>query len=246
MLFSDTTNKNGIVQRCEALSNLGDAAISGDTTLLRQFVAYVNSAYEEVVMAILSVDKHWKFDDFNRTDYPEAPLDMVDSRRDYQLPVAASGDNMATLLRVNRVWVLDSDGTTRHELTRMTDDENFDTTNTGIPTKYRLHGQSIYLDPRPKTCSLTLTDGLLILYQRPPDAFTSSDTTQQPGFMATYHDLLPLKASAIYLLPTNPNLSLAYEQRFLTRLELLKRDYATKDDNNPKRLTVFGSTVKDD
>ena len=247
MQFNDTAaTKSGMMQLCESLTNLGvgvgagtEGGITGDATLKAIFTNYLNVSYREVWAAIMSVDKHWKADDFNRTDYPESPLDMVDSQRDYQLPVAASGDNIATLLRVNRVWVLDSDGTTRHELTKMSDDKNFDTTNTGIPTQYRLHGQSIYLDPRPKTGSLTLTDGLIILYQRTPDAFTTSDTTQQPGFMETYHDLLPLKASAIYLLPSKPELSVLYEQRFYARLELLKRDYVLKDDNTNNRFIPY-------
>ena len=238
MQFSDTTNKNGLIQLCESLSLLGDTAITGSSntnTLFLQFTNYLNMAYHEVFMALLSVDKTWKVDDFNRTDFPEAPLDMVASQRDYQLPVAASGGNMATLLRVNRIWVLDLNGY-RRELRKMEplEELTYAATNftaTGFPTAYKLNGQSIYLDILPTSDYVTLTDGLIIQYQRTPDAFASTDTTQQPGFMETYHDLLPLKASAIYLLPIKPDLSAAYEQRFLTRLELLKRDYAQKDDN---------------
>lgn len=237
MQFSDTTNKNGLIQLSEALCNLGDAGISGDTTLLKQFTGYLNQAYSEVVMAIMSVDKTWKFDDFNYTDIPEAPITMVNAQRDYTLPVASTGADVATLLRVNKVWVLDATGN-RIELQPMGPEDDFDRTTTGIPSRYRLDGKSIFLDPRPATGSVTLTSGLIIQFQRVPDAFASSGSdTQQPGFMATYHDLLPLKASSWYLLPIKPDLASAYEQRFLSRLELLKRDYAMKDDNTPRRMT---------
>ena len=37
LVFSDTTNKNGLIQECEFWTNLGDGTISGDTTLLAQF-----------------------------------------------------------------------------------------------------------------------------------------------------------------------------------------------------------------
>ena len=241
MQFSDTSNKNGIIQYCESLTNLGDTAISGNSTLLKQFTNYVNSGYYEVFMAIMSVDKTWKVDDFNYADFPEGPITMVASQRDYTLPVAVVGANLATLLRVNRVWVLDLNGV-RFPLRKMNPDENFlyaddNYAATGFPTAYKLHGKSIYLDILPVATSVTLTDGLIVQVQRTPDAFTSADTTQQPGFMETYHDLLALKASAWYLLPTNPQLATMYEERFRTRLELLKRDYAQKDDNLERNFT---------
>lgn len=230
MKFSDTTNKNGIIQLCEALSRLGDAGISGDATLLKQFTGYVNQAYWEVFMAQMSVDSRWKADDFNYTDYPEAPIDLVDEQRDYTLPVASTGANMATLLRVNRVWVLDKQSN-RIELQPLDPEDDEFHENSAFPRKYRLHGKSIRLDPKPSTTSVTLTGGLIIQFQRTPDAFLSTDTTQEPGFMGTYHDLLALKASAWYLLPIKPDLAQLYEERFLRRLELFKKDVAKSDDN---------------
>lgn len=234
MKFSDTTAKSGIIQLSETLCKLGDGGISNDATLLKQFTNYVNMAYWEVFMAQLSVDSRWKADDFNYTDYPEAPINLVDDQRDYELPVAATGDNIATLLRVNKVWVLDSQGNRMEIQPLAPEDDEFD--GKGFPQNYRLHGKSIRLDPRPNTSSVTATGGLIVQFQRIPDPFVSTDTTQQPGFMGTYHDLLPLRASAWYLLPTNPQLATAYEDRFLRRLELFKRDVSRGDDNSPAKI----------
>lgn len=241
--FSDTTTRTGLIQLCEDFSKLGILGISGNAILLQRFTNLINIAYGEVVSAIMKVDKNWKWDDSNYTDYPEASITLVDSQRDYELPVASTGANTATLLRINRVWVLLTDGVTRQELTLMGQDEDFDTSSTGMPSKYRLNGKSIYIDQRPATGSVTLTGGLVIQFQRIPDAFLSTDTTQQPGFMQTYHHLLALKASAWYLLPVEPSLSLQYSSgredapgMFETGIKNLQADYAGKTDDAPRGI----------
>ena len=142
MQFNNTAGV-GIIQRCEALSLLGDTGISGNTILLRQFTGAVNQAYLEIVSQIMKVDTNWKFDDFNYNDYPEAPINLVASQRDYTLPVATVGANIATVLRINEVWVLNTSGL-RQRLELMSANEEFDYISTGTPTKYRTDGK-IYL-----------------------------------------------------------------------------------------------------
>lgn len=235
MQYSDTTNKNGIIQREEALCNIGDGGISGDTTLLKQFTGYNNSAYHEIWMAIMSVDKNNKADDYNYTNYPDAPITMVLNQQDYTIPVAVTGGNVASFLRLGGVYFLYNNE--RTYLTQMTADDVLSSTS-GEPTKYKLNGQSIFFNCPLNQATLTKYGSLFYVeFQRVPDAFLYTDTTQQPGFLETYHDLIPLKASAMYLLPKDLNLSTAYEQRFLTRLEFLKRDIANLDDNSPKQIT---------
>jgi hypothetical protein len=247
MKLSQTTNKDGLLQVSETLSLLGDGGITSNTTLTRQFINYINQAYWEVFMAILTVDKNWKADDFNYTDYPEAPITLVDSQRDYELPVAVTGANIATLLRVNRVWVLDTQGN-RMLLEAMDTDEDFDYITTGIPTKYRLHGKSIYMNVRPASGQVTLTSGLIVQFQRVPDPFAYADldgnkeSTQQPGFMETFHDLLALRASAKYLRPTNSTLAQQYDNEFYARLGIppptLVGAISNMDDNKAKGIST--------
>ena len=56
MQFSDTTNKNGIIQQIEFRTNLGDTGISGDATLLKQFTGQINDAYMKAVGIIIAAD----------------------------------------------------------------------------------------------------------------------------------------------------------------------------------------------
>ncbi len=243
MQFSDTTNKSGIVQEAESLCRLGDGGITNDTTLLKQFTNWINLAYSDVVSEIMSVDSLWKWDDANYTDFPEAPITLVSSQRDYTLPVATSGANVATLLRINRVWVLDLNGN-RHELRLMAPDENFlyasnTLTGVGFPSAYKLQGKSIYLDVLPTATFVTLASGLIIQFQRIPTAFTATgNDTLQPGYIEPYHDLLAMSASAWYLLPINPQLSQLYDQKFKEGLISLKRDYSRMNDDVGREITT--------
>jgi hypothetical protein len=232
MQYSSTSEKNGIIQMEETLCRLGDGGISGNTTLLKQFCGYNNLAYREVWAAIMSVDKTFLADDWSWSDYPEGPITTVVGQRSYTLPLAFDGADYSTFLRVNKIWIADASGN-RTELTRMDDDEEFTYTN-GYPTKYRLHGNSLMLNIPPNASAVTL----YVLVQRVPDYFEYDFTTEQPSFIGTYHDLIPLKASALFLLPTEPALSTLYEGRFLQRMELLKRDIVLRDTHTPRRIAV--------
>lgn len=229
MQYSDTTNKNGIIQREEVLCGLGDGAISGESTLLKQFTGYNNAAYYEIWMAQLAVDKQWKRDDYNYTDLPDATITGVASQADYSLPVATVGANVATFLRLGGIYY--EDNGVRIYLRPMDASEAF-TSIDNVPYGYRNDGKSITFNCPLSSAFVTQYPTFHVEFQRVPDAFTSADTTQQPGFMETYHDLIPLKASSLYLLPVNPQLSQLYEQRFLSRLDLFKRDIAQMDDNS--------------
>ena len=236
MQYSDIVNKNGIIQRVEMLTGTGDGAISGDAVLLKQVTGLVNESYFEVFMAGMSVDRNASADDYNYNDYPDAPITMVLGQADYSIPVAVTGGNVASFLRLKGIY-FKKDGN-RQYLSPMDDSETL-TDTAGEPTSYKLNGKSIFFQ-----CPLsaeTLSKYSTVFYvefQRVPDAFTSADTTQQPGILETYHDLIPLRTSAKMLLPTNPNLAQQYDVQFYTRLMLYKRDVANMDDKAPNFISV--------
>jgi hypothetical protein len=229
MVFSDTTNKNGIVQYTESLCRLGDGGITNDTTLFKQITGYLNQAYKKVSMALLRVDRRWKFDDTNYTDFPIATIDLVSNQRDYTLPASTSGGNASTLWKVNLVEILDINGN-YNKIDIMPDGE-LETTDTGVPAKYKVIGNSIRLQNIPLSGSVTLTAGLRITFQRSIVEFTTASTTVQPGFFDSYHDLLAYDASASYLMPINTQLAINYSQIFENRLKLLQKDYSNKNDD---------------
>lgn len=237
MNFSDTTNKNGLIQNCESLCNLGDAGISGSSTQLLKFTGYLNQAWEKVAMAILKVDKNWRWDDNNYVNpngFPVATQTLVTDQRDYILPRATNSSDLSTLWRIYKVRIKNIDGEW-YDLSPLSADENETDNDSGLPIKYRLIGNSIRLSDPPKSGVVTLSSGLQVWFQREFIPFVSTDTTKNPGFMSSYHHLLPLDASATYLLPTNTNLANEYITLFKSGLEELKDSYAQRNDD-PKTI----------
>ena len=114
----------------------------------------------------------------------------------------------------------------------------------GKPTKYRLLGNVVRLSAPPLTGKVTLTAGIQIWYQREFDKFTSADTTQNPGFMSSYHYLLAMDASATYLAPTDSKLSNKYLILFENGLEKLAKTYAQRNDD-PKVVSRMTPKVED-
>lgn len=230
MVYNDTTNLIGIVQMSESLCKLGVGGITNDTNLFKIFTGYHNQAYKKVAMALLRSDRRWKWDDSNYTNFAIGSINIVSSQRDYTLPAATSGGNASTLYRINKVEVLN--GTVYEPIDLMDIDEE-ELTSTGLPTKYRLVGNSLRFKELP---SSSISVGLRITFQRSIIEFTTSDTTLQPSFLDSYHDLLSYDASATYLLPFNPQLALSYSQIFENRLVLLQKDKALMNDGVARRM----------
>jgi hypothetical protein len=231
MQFSDTTNKDGCIQYIESLCRLGDGGITNDTTLFKQITSYFNQADKKVAMALLRVDKNWKFDDTKYTDFPIASINLVNNQRDYTLPASTSGGLASTLWKLTRVRVLDTSGL-YYEIKPADpekEEDPDDNTYSGKPREYRLIGNSIRLNPKPDTSVLTATAGLEITFQRSTVPFSTSSTTEEPGYMDSYHDLPCYDTASTYLLPIDRQLAIDYRTIFETRLKDLQTDWKNKD-----------------
>lgn len=203
MQFSDTSGLSGLIQECEYMTGLGDAAISGNTSLLKHFTRSINKWYYKVVTMILDSQDGWDFDDSNYTDYPVATTAMVASQRDYVLPTSQK------VLRVKRVDVT-YDGTTYYKAEPFDINESGSgfgpSANTTMETtvdnrfsrtapKYDLKANSIWIYPRAATADVTAGAKIRIEFSRELDEFTTADTTQEPGFDEPFHAMLAVGAS---------------------------------------------------
>lgn len=215
----------GILQVCESLAYLGNTTITANSTLKAQFTNYINIAIGEIRHHLLKVDRSWKADDYNYTNVPDAPITFVASQFDYELPVAATGNNLATLLRVNHVYYIS--GTERIYLDVMDRREQHNSTATGTPTSYYFDGKSIWFDIAPNAAFITSVTSFHVDFSRLDDPFVVGDTAQQPGFLGTYHHIIAYKACSLYLLGSRPDLALRY---------------STGDMNNPG---MFESGIKE-
>ncbi len=234
MVFNDTSNKNGIIQKIEVLLRFQDGGISGDSTLLKQFTGLINDRYNEICAKILSWSSGWGWDDSNYTDHPRGVANLVGSQRDYTLPVAATSNDASTLLTVERIVVLDASGL-EYELVPTDKSEaslNLDYLTAGLPQFYKLTGNSVKIWPSANSSNTTLTNGLIVYFRRTPDQFTSSDTTQQPGFALPYHQILAYGAVLDYGRDIDPNKI----QLRITELEKGLKELYTERDKSRKTI----------
>lgn len=195
-VVNDTTHVDqGLIQECERITNLGDAGISGDTTLLRTFISRLNQAKDRFFAVAFKYDTLWNFDDSTRTDLPVATTNIVSTQRDYLFD--------RELLMVTQAFAKDSAGVF-HELSPQ-DDRNspkvYDLTSSssGVPTTYELVGNSILLDPAPNYAS---SGGLKVVFKRNGLHFTTSSGAVPIGIPDSFFGFLARHASYPYLIET--------------------------------------------
>lgn len=203
MPFSDTSNKTGLIQRCEFWTGLGDGGISGNATLLKQFTVGFNVAFDEVVPIIFSSDAKWQWDDSNHTDQPIATLDLESGRSDYSFTADEDGNSILELRAVylqdaDGAWTklesVDADHAARGVLAQATD-------NIGGPTRYDKIGSTIWLDVTP---NYSRAAAIRLVFSRSQSYFVSGDTSKKPGIPRPFHELLALIASRNWIAVSLP------------------------------------------
>lgn len=195
LAFSDTTNKDGIIQQIEQALGFSDGYISGNTTRLAQFTGDVNLALDNAFSAIFHAGGTWQFDDSNHTaNYPIITADIVSGQADYTFTSDGSSN---LILDIYKVRVADSTGT--FKTLDVADKQSYakDTfgTTSGRSERYDRTGNGIFLDPKP---DYNYTAGIEIYINREGSYFTTSDTTKKPGFNGLYHEYLVLKPAYKY------------------------------------------------
>lgn len=195
MVFSNTTTKNGIIQRYERHSLLGDGVVSGDTTLLKQVTADINETLYDLTNRIILSHDNFDWDDPTRTDYPVATTPLT-TNRDYQF------DNISFLKikRVDVTW----DGTNYYRAQPFDSatyqegfgndtntDANFSKTNPFYDPK----SFGFWLYPKATAADVAAGGLIRVEYTRAYDEFTYDDTTKEPPIDRPFHDLIAIGAA---------------------------------------------------
>lgn len=206
MVYSDTSNKLGIIQRIEKYCELGDGGISGDSTLLKIITADVNEAFDELMPRLLSWGDTLRFDDPAHGGNPVYQTNIVSGSGAY---ITAEDSNNNDILNITNVRILPSATATEYvDLIRMTLDDSRvpdviapNPSTSGVPTHFLEKGNTTYLYPEP---NYSATDGLQLFFEREQSYFASSDTTKEPGIPKPFHRLLPLYVSRDWLAVNKP------------------------------------------
>lgn len=231
MQFNDTTNKNGIIQKCEFWCGFGDGGISGDSTLLKIFTGLCNTAYHELVSDILGAEDEWDFDDPNIGD--RGFIKTYDLTASTEYIDLTLGNKILKLKRLELML----DGTNWRKANPIDIGEiGFAVSDTSMVSaafttdspRYDQHGRYIYIYPIP---AVTVSAGAKAWVAREIDEFTTADTTQEPGFDEPFHQLIPAMAS--------------FEYASAKGLATLDKIAAIIADKRPKFLSYYGKKNED-
>lgn len=239
MHYSDTTDLQGIIQEQEALvfgSNYG--AISGNTTLLKEFTRYNNRALDSISGLILASDTRWQWDDSNYTDLPIGQTDLIDGQQIYVLDT----DH----IKILSVEAKDASGNfyplkpidLQDLKTRGIAPTEFFEEN-GQPQYYDALGDTVQVYPAPASANVTLSNGLKVHYQRKGDYFAYTDTTKEAGFPSIFDFIITLKGSLMYCLANQMNEKARNIAELIKAEEKNLQEFMSKRDKSDRpRLTV--------
>lgn len=247
MEFSDTTTKDGIIQRIEKLTGLGDAAISGDAVLLKVITASVNNAFDEIMPLLLSYSDTIRFDDANHTDLPIGTLNIVSGQADYSVTV---DDNSLDILNITDIKILASSTATEYtDIERITLDDprapyvmSPNPSSAGVPSVWLENNNVIFLgESEPNYAA---TNGIKIFFERIESYFASTDTTKVPGIPRIFHSLLADIPAHEWLIENKPSNTVV-----ITRLEakIAMKKLQLKDlisIRNPTRTQMTMATIR--
>lgn len=203
MVFNDTTNKTGLIQRYERHGQFGDGVVSGDTDLLKTATVDINETIYEITNELILSDDNFEWDDPYRTDFPVATTPLVANQRDYQF----DSISFLKLKRVDVLW----DGTRSYRATPfdsgayldgLGNDDETDKNFSRTEPKYDAKTFGIWLYPRATADDVTNGGVIRIEYQRAYTEFVYSDTTAVPPIDRPFHDLIAMGAAL-----RNPNLT---------------------------------------
>ena len=209
--FSDTTNYKGIIQLIERELGFDRAYISGNTNLLKEFTADVNTVWDDYVYLALKSSGDWQWDDSNHTvDYPIIYRNLVSGTQDYTFTTDAT-DNL--ILDIFKVMVLRSATATTYDEIYPVDQQQIEAYNSGddiaeerstqgVPERYDKTANGIFLDAIP---NYSATRGLKVFINREPSYFVSTDTTKKPGCPGIHHRYFAVKTAMINASRYAPN-----------------------------------------
>ena len=197
----------------------------------------VNLALDEALATIFQLGGVWQFDDKNHTADPIITADLVDGQRDYHFTVDEQSN---VILDILKVQVKDSASGVFHDLelvdmqriapTTMTDGNDTE----GVPTKYALTGNGIFLDLIP---SYNSTNGLRVFINRQAVYFTYDDTTDTAGIDGLCHDFLYLKPAYEYARDKGlQNREALYRDLQVAKQKIVNR-YKIKERNVVSKIT---------
>lgn len=203
--FSDTTNKQGIVQVIRRRTGTNTA--TGGSYPIEDITLDVNMALANFfILANKVAGKRQPVDDTNHEDFPIVYADITSGQQDVNLTLDENGNQILDIYKV--VMTLPTGEKVVLRQVDINDDDSVVTdTTTGIPSSYDLTAEGIFLHQIP---NFTLVDALEIWVNRAGSYFVPGDTTKRAGIPEIFSEYLTLRPSYFYCLEKGKEQATSY------------------------------------
>lgn len=189
MVFSDSTNNTGIVERARII-----ARVDATQWPTSRIVNSANDRLDKIMSYGISADRRFQLDDSNHTKLPIGTTDLTASQSDYSF---LTDEQNNRIINITRIETLDDTGI--YNLLEVVDQQEVNGAlgefhkTPGEPRFYdKIADNIIRLYPAPDT---TVANGLKFYFQRTPSYFVATDTTKEPGFANELHRGIVVQAA---------------------------------------------------
>lgn len=182
IVFSNTTDNNGIVQQVRDLMR-----VDSNQWSTQKIVNSVNNYHDLVTGYAIGADSRFQWDDTNHTKLPIGTTNLVGNQSDYSFLTDEQNNSIITLTRID---ILSSTGV----YSQLQEIDQKDLEGWGLDQLQSTSGEPLYYDkiadniirlyPKPTT---SVTSGLKFYFQRTGSYFAATDTTKAPGVSPLLH-----------------------------------------------------------
>ncbi len=181
MVFSDNTNKLGIVEQTRDMMRV-DSTQWGTSKIVNS----ANNYLDTVAGYAIGADRRFQWDDTNHSKLPIGTTNLVANQSDYSFLTDEQGN---TILNLERIDILDATGNYRQlrvlDMTQIDGALDAELVTAGLPMYYdKIADNVVRLYPKPNA---SVTNGLKFYFQRTPSYFAATDTTKAPGVPPLLH-----------------------------------------------------------
>lgn len=189
MRYNSDTDGQDLVSFCDDLVNTNSI-----TYPIKEKTRAANKTLRRIWAVIFEHYGGWQYDDSNNTtNFPEAVTSLNATQSDYLLPTEALSVRGVDI-KVNNLYTPLVPITEERLKENGQSEESFLPQN-GTPLYYYLKANSVVLYPAANT---TIANGLRVSFDRGSVAFTSTDTTKQPGFASEFHEAVAVGMALEY------------------------------------------------
>ena len=234
MKFSDSTNRDGIIQMIER--NTGTQSTTSSSYPLKAKTQDVNDTLGYFALLAIKAAGRFQWDDTNQTDFPTITTNLVSGQSDYTAVYdGASTPNQ--ILDIREVRIKDANGEWKglKAIDKEEDDINQYQGVTGEPVAFDVDSNGIILYPTPNYNS---TDGIELYISRTPVYFVSTDTTKEAGIPKIFQPYLHLRPSYLYCLVKTLPQAKGLQVEVDKMEKAIEAYYSRRDRIDRRRMTV--------